>query len=128
MFGDDKPRWKLAGYRAMVPALRGKIAEGNGIRGQADIDEAFATTEAALDDVAKRTADTGFIVGDRFTVADLTAAALFGPIAGLSHPDMKLPEPKATPVIEVLQRYENHPTVRWVHGIYGNYRGGPPRG
>lgn len=74
------------------PLVKGLMAKANGVN-EANTKASFDITRRALDDVAARTEGTGYLVGESFTAADLTAAALFAPIANPEHPDMKRPSP-----------------------------------
>ena len=76
--------------------------------------EALDRLEAELDGRA-------FLVGDSFSVADLTAASLFYPLA--MHPaapwrPTKLPAPWA----ERIAQLEDRPGVRWIWQTYERYR------
>lgn len=73
--------------------------------------------------VAAGVGPSGYLVGDSFSVADLTAAALLAPIvrpkgtiwAGIGD----LP----TPVEGFLRQFEGHEAVAWVHEMYARHRG-----
>ena len=92
MFGAGKSLPKRLAYRAVFPVERGMIKKGNGVNPES-IEQRKAITAAALDEVASATEETGYIIGDTFTVADLTAACFFAPLANPKHPDMQRPEP-----------------------------------
>lgn len=63
-----------------------------------------------------------FLVGDKFSRADLTAASLLAPIASpKKHPvynDIALP-PKMT---SDMQTWQERPAIKWVNEIYSQYR------
>ncbi len=99
-------------------------ARANGVTGPEAIDAAFADTEAALDRVVAETGSTGYLVGDRFTAADLAAAALLAPCANPNHPAMHRAAPRPASVDAWLARWATHPGVAWVHEIYRRHR--PP--
>src|SRR5262249_57363516 len=66
---------KMAGaYARMYTALRFNTASDEGA------EEAFAKVLAAFDRIESELGDGQYLVGDQFTVADLTAAALFYPL------------------------------------------------
>jgi glutathione S-transferase len=113
---------KRALYRATFPLARPLIAKGNGVTDPANVERAFATVDATLEEIAKRTAATGYLMGDRFSIADLTAAALIAPIAYPEHPDMARPKPVPASVQAVLARYATHPTITWVGEMYARHR------
>jgi glutathione S-transferase len=78
----------------------------------------------ALDWVAKESAATGQLVGDRFTVADLTAASLLAPLVELDHPDMNRPRPAPDAVLAFYALFADHPGTAWVRDQYRRHR--PP--
>jgi len=63
------------------------------------------------------------LVGDGFTVADLTAAAMLGPL--LQPPEIQYPLQVELP--PYLQEYRadvlKHPAARWAAGVYRIHRG-----
>ena len=75
-----------------------------------------------MDHIAARTAMTGYLVGGRFTVADLTAASLLAPAVNPPNCDMTRLEPKPKCVTDFLTRWSNHPGAQWVRGIYARHR------
>ncbi|MEM8766891.1 MAG: glutathione S-transferase family protein [Pseudomonadota bacterium] len=122
MFAGSKGLPKRVAYRALFPLARGLIAKGNGVTDPETVEGAFAGTRKALDTIAARTAATGYCVGQAFTVADLTVAALFAPIAQVKHLDMKRPEPMPERVQAVIAQFADHPAVAWVQQIYARHR------
>lgn len=122
MFSESKSRLKRIAYRAAFPAVRGVIAKGNGVDDPANIAHCFEITAATLDDVAARIGDTGYMVGDQFSVADLAAAALLAPLADVSHPDMRRAQPVPDEVAELVDRYASHATMLWVARMYEAHR------
>ncbi len=121
-FGWTKPRLKLIGYRAMLPMVKPIIAKANGVDSQESIDRAFEVSRKALDEVASKSAATGYLVGDRFSVADLTAAALLCPLVRVEHPDMARREPIPASFIEYLALWKDHPGAAWVKRQYAENR------
>jgi glutathione S-transferase len=83
--------------------------------------DGLARTRAMLDRIAKEIGASGYMVGDRFTVADLTAAGLCFPLA---------PEPYLRPVhrtahqlLELREELAGHPAVAYVAEMYERHRG-----
>ena len=105
--------------RATFPALR------LGMRKSMNINAAGANRSldkliAAIDRLSEATADTGYLVGGRFTRADLTAASLLAPLClpegyGLEWP-AKLPEPLGS-TVQLLT-----PKLAWVLRLYAQHR------
>ncbi len=66
----------------------------------------------------------GYLVGDRFTAADLTAAALLYPLSG--SPDAPhLPPDRPADLSEWLDGWRAHPGTAWVRRIYAEHRRPP---
>lgn len=123
IFGEGKSRLKLMAYRAMMPIMKPVIAKANGVTSQQAVEEAFTQTRAALDKVAAGVAETGYLVGGRFTAADLTAAALLSITVDLQHPDMRQPQPLSPAMQKWYAMWADHPGAQWVQKIYQDYRG-----
>jgi glutathione S-transferase len=80
-------------------------------------------TRQALTAVADRSARTGFLVGDRFSVADLTAAALLSPVVFPPEGPVVLPEPRSEGARTWLERWAPLPGTAWVADAYRRHRG-----
>ncbi len=123
LFTRGQPRWKQIGYRALLPLVRGLIAKGNGVD-PANVARAEARTLRALDETARAVGPSGQLAGTRFSVADLTAAALLAPLAEVSHPDMAKPRPVPERMAALFARFEAHEATQWLHEQYAKHR--PP--
>jgi glutathione S-transferase len=110
-------------YRALLPLARPMIAKGNGVN-PAGVEQALARVRQALDDTVRAVGPSGQLVGDRFSVADLAAAALLTPLLPLDHPDVAPPEPLPDRVSAFYARFEAHPAIQWVREQYAKHR--PP--
>lgn len=109
--------------RAGFPALRA------GMRRQFEIDaetaaESRAKVVAAMDRLEREVSMSGYLVGESFTVADVTAAALFYPVVRpLEFPyplvaDHDLPESAREFLDPLVQR----PGGQWVAEVYRRHR------
>jgi len=83
---------------------------------------AWARTESVLDQLADATANSDYLVGDSFTIADLTAVALLCPLLPpewkvLCQPALPPPELRA-----VIDRYQAHPAIAWARRIWERHR------
>jgi glutathione S-transferase len=78
------------------------------------------TVVAALDRIESEPGGGEFLVGDRFTVADLTAAALLYPLVWPPQYPYELLEP---PPSEFRDSVPEHPTVGWIGDTYRRHRG-----
>ena len=125
VFSEGKPWLVQTLYRLTFPLARGMVARGNGLVDPKGVERAFEVTARALDRVARDTEATGYMVGDSFSVADLTCAALLAVLTTPPHPDMQRPGPPPERVASLLARYEGHPAIAWVHDTYRRHR--PPR-
>jgi glutathione S-transferase len=87
-------------------------------------EEARQKTEAAFERLEREIQPSGYLVGDGFTVADLTAAALLFPL-------VKPPEapPGFSPLPPSLERFRDEMSTRrgfeWVLEMYRRHRGIP---
>lgn len=111
-------------YRAFFPLAAPVVRRGVGLGAPGAAEEALEGVGAALDLVAKETAATGHLVGDRFTIADLTAASLLAVLVELDHPDMDRPRPAPPALARFYTRFEQHPGIAWVREQYRLHR--PP--
>jgi glutathione S-transferase len=109
-------------YRASYPLAKGMIRKGNGVTGQAAIDEAFHRTEEVLDRVVEELTPAGYLVGDRFSLADLTAASLAA--AAFNPPDspMTRPHPMPHSMQHWLERWRGHAAGDYVLRMYRDHR------
>jgi glutathione S-transferase len=112
-------RWT---YRRAYPLIRTIMAADMGISASG-AEVARGKVRAALDWIAAELQPSGYLVGDRFSVADLTAAALLAPVV--------MPEnfsyPLLTPPPESAARYRaslaGHPAFQWAGDIFRRQRG-----
>lgn len=112
-----KPAFYRRMFPRLVPMLRKKMQIDDGTA-----KAARETIEAGLDRVAQASRETGYLVGDRFGVADLTAAALFMPLC--FPPQIPFEMPKiASPVLDAwLARWRDHPGVAHVLALWAKHR------
>jgi len=121
MFSQDSGRTARAAFRAAFPMVRPMMKKAMRID-RAGAELGRAKTLAALDRVAKELGPAGYLVGDRFTVADLTAAALLSPL--VAPPEFPYPPPPMpAPVLEARSSLSEHPAFQWVLDTYRRHRG-----
>ena len=107
-------------YRASFPIVGALMKSAMGIDA-ARAAEARETTRGAFDFVAKEAAPTGYLIGDSFTVADLTCAALLMPCVSVH--EWGGPEDAETEKNRVwLARWADHPGADWVRDTYRRHR------
>jgi glutathione S-transferase len=89
----------------------------------AKLDADRATVNAALDRIEQERKGRAYLIGDAFTVADLTAAALLSPILQ----PREIQYPLRIDLPPYLQDYRatllQHPAAQWAAGIYRLHRG-----
>lgn len=125
IFTRGRPALKRAIYRATAPLMKPLIAKANGVDPE-NVRRALARTQEALDEAARLVGPNGQIVGDAFSVADLTVASLLAPLANVVHPDMARPQPIPPRASEFYARWEKHAAIQWVCAQYATHR--PARG
>jgi glutathione S-transferase len=77
---------------------------------------------AALDRIARELQPSGYLVGDRFSVADLTAASLLAPL--LRAPAFPYALPPLVPALaEWRAALADHTAFRWAEDMYRRHRG-----
>jgi len=92
-----------------------------GVTGEDRADEAKAKTEAAMDRLEADLGDNEYLVGDRFTVADLTAASLFYPLVLPPEGPQVLADPPPA-VAEFRQTLSSRPGYRYVEEMFRRHR------
>ena len=116
-----RPAIRLA-HRAISPLVDRLM------RRQMDINSRTAEiargkTLAAMDGLEKELQPSGYLVADRFTVADLTAAALLSPLVRPPEfpykPALAIPEPFA----EIRDSLSEHRAFQWTLRVYRQHRG-----
>jgi glutathione S-transferase len=119
-FCAERPPLVKAAYRATFPAVHRIMKRSMGIDAESAA-RARERTREALDFVAREAGDSGYLVGDRFCVADLTCAALLMPAVDVS----QLGGPASAGTGEESAwraRWAEHPGAAWVREIYRRHR------
>jgi glutathione S-transferase len=107
-----------AGFRLLQAGMRRRF----GITAEA-AEHSRAKTVAAMDRLEREISSNGFLVGETFTVADLTAAALFYPV--VLPPQFPYPTLVELPdsLREFLGSLAERPGGKWGAEIYSRHRG-----
>lgn len=121
MFAQGQTPTKRFVYRRMLPLVKGMMRRSMDIHPDA-LEEGNALTRQAFDLVAAQTRDTGYLVGDQFTIADLTAAAILAPSVQLDYADMMKPRPVVPSIQAYLDQFADHPGAQWVRTMYARHR------
>ncbi len=77
----------------------------------------------ALDRLQAEIGPSGYLVGDSFTVADLTAASLLGAVFAVPGIEYPFPEPLPRSFQEFRASLTDHPAAEWVVEMYRRHRG-----
>lgn len=111
-----------ARYRTLFPALRPMFRIDMAVW---DRPSAASATVArrALDRVVELAGSPdGYLVGDAFTVADLTAAAVLNPLVLAKEYPVPLPAPVPSAFQAWLNEVGQHPGAAWVRRVYADHR------
>lgn len=87
-----------------------------------NIEAARATVRACLDRIEREIQPSGFLVGDRFSVADLTAAALLAPIVQPKDLEFKPEQEDQDALASYRDSVIDHPAAQWAGDIFDRYR------
>ena len=87
-----------------------------------DAARAVVQIRAAMDRLESEIGPSGYLAGDSFSVADLTAAALFTP--AILPRERQYAPPAAAPAAEALRaELDARDGGKWVHEMYRRHRG-----
>jgi len=109
-------------FRAIFPRVRPRMIRYMKIY-PIEADAARQRTIVAMDSIGHELQASGYLVGDNFTVADLTAAALLWPLVMPKEFPYKLPTKLPAAFASEREQLADHPAVVWAAGIYRNHRG-----
>jgi glutathione S-transferase len=118
------PSWERVAFRVSGPLVGWAVSRFLGVD-EASSAAALHQVEAAFDTIAERLADgRRFLLGDRFTAADLTFAALAAPMLLPSLYGSPLPPPEAMPpeAARQVRRMRAHPAGRFADRLYREER------
>jgi glutathione S-transferase len=119
----DQPKVKAtlgrAGLRLAFPGVWRYMSARYGFD-EASVERSRTTLIEGLDRIESERVGGDYLVGGRFTVADLTAAALLYPLVWPPEFQYELPEP---PDWEFLKPYRDHPALVWIAETWRRHRG-----
>jgi len=121
LFTQDSSPLARRFYRAIFPGVRAvmkmdmRIDAGRAAASRAKV-------EAALERIEREVGPSGHLVGDRFTVADLSAAALFVPLVQPPEFPYAWPAPIPEPAARWRAALAPRRGFRWVEETYRRYR------
>lgn len=120
-FTHEEGRLAWLVYTAMFPRIRRLMSASMDFSDTA-VTRGRERTRQAFDFVAERSAATGYLVGDAFSVADLTAAALLWPAVHAPEAPMRFPAPHSPSLERWLAEWADHPGADYVRRIYASHR------
>lgn len=109
-------------YSFIVPLAAPLVRKGNGITGPAAVADGIAAAREALDFVATQAKATGYLVGDRFGIADITAATTLATVIRPDNSPMAAPQPVDPLFATLIATFREHPGAHWVRDIYARHR------
>lgn len=115
------PAYKQWLFRLTYPILRYKIRQTYLISEQS-VKQAEVVFERTLGILAQRLENSNYMIGDRFTRADVTAASMLAFVAmPAEHPFpwIKIPDPE---IQALYAAYHHHPVIEWTRKIYRLHR------
>ncbi len=122
LFTRGQPPLARRVYRASFPAIRAVMRRDMHIDA-AGAGRGLERTREALDFVAANRGAGGYLVGDSFTVADLTAASLLFPAVMPDEVRHFLPDPQPPVLRDWLGKWADHPGAAWVRDMFHRHRG-----
>jgi glutathione S-transferase len=108
-------------YRAAFPLVRAAMRADMQLT-PARAEEGLARAVAAFDFVAANAGPDGYLVGDRFSLADLAAAAILSPAVLPAEFPYEAPQPFSPTFRRFLDRWAAHPGAAWVREMYRRHR------
>lgn len=118
------PRWERLVFRGSGPLVSIAISRFLGVNDASAV-AALERVDRVFDDVAERLADgRRFLLGDRFTAADLTFGALSAPMLLPGGYGSPLPPPEAMPgaAAHHIRRLRAHPAGAFADRLYREER------
>lgn len=122
LFSIGFPESTRAIYRAAFPVTRTILKLDMKITKQS-AEEGYLRAQEALDFIAKNRGPQGYLVGDRFSVADLTAAVVLFSVVLPEELGIEFPSPRPLGIERWLQCWADHPSTSWVREMYSQHRG-----
>ena len=122
LYGADHPR--IGVLKTLSPLFCQVVKLRFRIRPET-VEESRELVRAALDKIEAEIGPSGYLVGESFTVADLTAASILAPIVmPPEFPYIKLhPDERTAQSRRFRESLKDRPGFKWVEDIYARHRG-----
>ena len=121
IFSTGQAGWKRGPYRWLFPKMIPMLRKDMSVTTEA-AKIANDKTLGALARIATATESTGYLVGDHFTAADLTAAAFLFPLSFPPETDIPMPTAPSAALEHWRARWAGKPGVAWMEKIYREHR------
>ena len=122
LFSEGQSAAQRVLYRLVFPLARGLIRKGNAIETPQQVQAGIDATQLAFDYVVAHAGPAGYLAGDSFTVADLTAASFLAAAVDPPNSTMERPKPHPPGLSAWLERWRSHPGRQWVLDMYARHR------
>lgn len=122
MVTDGKSWFARVAFRAALPIIRPVFKPRLGLD-PVTIEASRQKLGSFFDRLESEIRPSGYLVGDRFTIADLGAAAVMSAIIRPPQFPYPLPEPWPTGLIELRDSVKQRRGYQWVLDIYAKHRG-----
>lgn len=114
--------FKRAVWRTLFPVLRPVFRRNMGISRES-LARARERLPSYFDRIESELGPSGYLVGDRFGVADLAVASVMTAIIRPPEFPYPLPEPWPAALVELRESVADRPGFRWVLDMYVKHRG-----
>ena len=111
-----------AAYGAIIPLASSAIRRGNGIEGPESIADGERAIDEAFAFISGHIERAPYLVGDRFSLADLTAAAFVAMVCDFVGTPMEKPKPIPASIAAWTSRWGAKPAAVWARNIYTQHR------
>jgi glutathione S-transferase len=109
-------------WRTLLPFMRPLFRKNMGMDRE-QLDQSRARLSTYFDRLESEIQPSGYLVGDRFGVADLAAAAVMTAIIRPPQFSYPLPEPWPAELVELRESVSRRAGYAWVLDIYAHHRG-----
>jgi glutathione S-transferase len=111
-----------AAWRVALPVMWPLMSRNMGLDA-ASIERARSRVAGHFAHLEAEIGPSGYLVGDSFTIADLTAAAVMTAIIRPPQFSYPLPEPWAAELVHLREGFAQRAGFKWVLDIYARHRG-----
>ncbi|MEA2467567.1 MAG: glutathione S-transferase [Thermoleophilaceae bacterium] len=111
-----------AGFKSTAALAAPLVRMRYGIKPET-AEQSWDKTHAAMDRLELELGSGDYLVGDAFTVADLTAAAIFFPLVRPAEAEYMVPDPLPPAFVERRQALASRRGFQWVQEMYRRHRG-----